>query len=48
MAKLTDRFCNSDNYYTVLYVEPLPYRHYVDEAGEEVPLDAIEEWEVIA
>ena len=48
VAKLTDRFCGSDKYYTVLTVNPLPYRHYVDEDGEEVPLEAIEEWEIIA
>lgn len=47
VAKIAESFCGKKNCYEVLYYTPMPYQHYYDAWGEEVPYSAIEKWDLI-
>lgn len=46
VAKQTQDFCGSGDYYEVLYFNK-KYGYYYDIAGEEIPFSAIEKWALI-
>jgi len=42
VAKIAESFCHKKECYEVLHYTPMPYPHYSDACGEEVPYSAIE------
>ena len=47
VAKIAESFCYKKECYEVLHYTPMPYPHYSDACGEEVPYSAIEKWFLI-